>query len=65
MADTQPRGGRAMTNPDREPTPTPGHDPGRKGVPPGETPPAEDDTTSAISYPQSELRRGWAPCRLS
>ncbi|WP_406209064.1 MULTISPECIES: DUF6480 family protein [unclassified Streptomyces] len=50
-----------MTNPDREPTPTPGHDPRRRGVPPGETPPAEDDTTSAISYPQSELRRGWGP----
>ncbi|WP_369268855.1 DUF6480 family protein [Streptomyces sp. R11] len=49
-----------MTNPEPEQTRNPGREPGR-GVPPGETPPAEADTTSAISYPQSELRRGWGP----
>lgn len=47
-----------MTNPDSEPTRTSGREPG-SGVPPGETPPAESGTTSGISYPQPELRRGW------
>ncbi|MGW6737435.1 DUF6480 family protein [Streptomyces sp. NPDC055013] len=53
-----------MTNPEPEPTRKPGSEPGR-GVPPGETPPAEADTTSAISYPQSELRRGWGPMPIA
>ncbi|KUO06489.1 DUF6480 family protein [Streptomyces caeruleatus] len=48
-----------MTNPDPEPTRAPGPRPG-SGVPPGETPPAESDSTAGISYPQNELRRGWA-----
>ncbi len=46
-----------MTSPDPQPPRTPGLEPGR-GVPPGETPPAEG-STSGISYPQPELRRGW------
>lgn len=49
-----------MTNPDPEPTRTPHLEPGGL-VPPGETPPAEDSSTSGISYPQSDLRRGWGP----
>ncbi|MGW1952797.1 DUF6480 family protein [Streptomyces sp. NPDC001920] len=49
-----------MTSPDPEPTRTPGLEPG-SGVPPGETPPAESGSTSAISHPQTELRKGWGP----
>lgn len=30
------------------------------GVPPGETPPCESDTRAGISFPQDELRHGWA-----
>lgn len=51
-----------MTNPEREPNRGPGVEPG--GVPPGETPPAEADSTAGISYPQPELRRGWAAMPL-
>jgi hypothetical protein len=29
-------------------------------VPPGETPPCESDTRAGISFPQDELRHGWA-----
>ncbi len=52
-----------MTNPDPEPTRAPGLEPG-SGVPPGETPPAEADSTAGISYPQNELRRGWGAAPL-
>ena len=37
--------------------------PGRE-VSPGETPPAEASATSAISYPEPELRVGWGPIPL-
>ncbi|MFE5407028.1 DUF6480 family protein [Streptomyces sp. NPDC056580] len=36
-----------------------------RGVPPGETPPAEASATSAISYPEPELRVGWGPVPLA
>ncbi len=51
-----------MTNP--EPTRAPGPESGN-GVPPGETPPAEESSTAGISYPQSDLRRGWGPGPLA
>ncbi|WP_336111371.1 DUF6480 family protein [Streptomyces sp. PTD9-10] len=34
------------------------------GIPPGETPPAEGSTTSGISFPEPELRKGWAAMPL-
>ncbi|MFF7755042.1 DUF6480 family protein [Streptomyces sp. NPDC007971] len=48
-----------MTSPYARPGRTAGLKPGG-GIPPGETPPAEGSTTSGISYPEPELRRGWA-----
>ncbi|MFG2555728.1 DUF6480 family protein [Streptomyces sp. NPDC048581] len=53
-----------MTSPDPEPRRTPGLEPGG-GVPPGETPPAEAGSTSGISHPQPELRKGWGPMPLT
>lgn len=53
-----------MTNSDPEPARTAGLEAGG-GTPPGETPPAEGSTTSAISYPEPELRRGWGPMPLA
>ncbi|MFD5795944.1 DUF6480 family protein [Streptomyces diastatochromogenes] len=53
-----------MTSPHAEPSRTPGLKP-RRGVPPGETPPAEGSTTSGISYPEPELRKGWGPMPLA
>ncbi|MFF8731680.1 DUF6480 family protein [Streptomyces sp. NPDC015171] len=53
-----------MTSSGPEPTRPPG---ARRGsdIPPGETPPGEGSTTSAISYPEPELRRGWGPVPLA
>ncbi|MER6472446.1 DUF6480 family protein [Streptomyces collinus] len=47
-----------------EPRRTPQLTPDR-GVPPGETPPAEASATSGISYPEPELRVGWGPVPLA
>lgn len=52
-----------MTSPDPEPSRTSGIEPG-SGVPPGETPPGEAGSTSAISHPQPELRKGWGAMPL-
>lgn len=52
-----------MTSPYAEPRRTP-IKPGR-GVPPGETPAGEGSTTSGISYPEPELRKGWGPMPLT
>ncbi|MFE5813104.1 DUF6480 family protein [Streptomyces sp. NPDC056479] len=52
-----------MTSPHAEPRRALGLEPG--GVPPGETPPAEGSTTTGISYPEPELRKGWGPMPLT
>ncbi|MGX1676099.1 DUF6480 family protein [Streptomyces sp. NPDC055400] len=53
-----------MTSPRAVPSRAPGLGP-TGGILPGETPPAEGDTTSGISYPEPELRKGWGPLPLA
>ncbi|MFE1955232.1 MULTISPECIES: DUF6480 family protein [Streptomyces] len=53
-----------MNGTDPDPRRTPGLAAGG-AVPPGETPPGEEGTSAAISYPQSELlRKGWGTMPL-